>query len=151
MERITTECVRISGHNFSTSFVQSCLRVYSFFSFSLVYFKCFQWCCTGWLPNNLLLLFNPICTVNQLTGFYMRATLALNGLNWFAWVVCTLKKISVFISHGEAATFSCYITYPGRQRRQPGTQTQGVYFIIYLFLLWTNLKTLVFYFLIWVT
>ena len=36
-----------------------------------------------------------ICTANQLTGFYMRATLALNGLNihwynaWFSWFYFT--------------------------------------------------------------
>ena len=32
-----------------------------------------------------------IYTVNQLTGFYMRATLALNGLKW-------LKLLSLYIS-----------------------------------------------------
>ena len=26
------------------------------------------------------MIFNPFCTTNQLTGFYMRATLAFNGL-----------------------------------------------------------------------
>ena len=29
------------------------------------------------------LIWKPVCTANQLTGFYMRATLTINGLNEF--------------------------------------------------------------------
>ena len=40
-----------------------------------------------------------ICTANQLTGFYMRATLAVNELNAKVTIIC--KSIDWFLYDGD--------------------------------------------------
>ena len=43
-----------------------------------------------------------ICTANQLTGFYMRATLALNGLNQLSLILSSVFENQVnFCSQGR--------------------------------------------------